>query len=623
VPEPPGATDGAPDQRARPLMLPPRPPSNPEPPAPSSPHTDPEPPQPVDGSAAKRNLIGVAVLVVAIVGAVGFAVLRPTPVRLTVDGEPIANAGSLLEETATPFRALVDEDDAELHPEARCYFTHLAEGSNREAPRLACGPVALGISQGDRSWVVGTATYRRNGSGGGVTGQFDRFVSVESIEHRALRRPDGTDPPRDPELVAPTTGVRTAEGRRIADLGEVLTVADADFRGAALDGGAAVHDDSRCYAGATTSATGGHTTDGSLWCGPVALVDSGPDQRWVEAPLRVRDGSSLVVAEASPPSFGTVRAGSTAAVPAGVSLHRPDGATPPERTVVEPPDPDPQVPGHVDVLDRTPAGVELDGGSGRLATPSLVLDIEGSGRTTKVGTGPEALVAADGEVFVVAALVRRGQEGGPPGAGAAAVVVDGERRSVPRWSSLPDRAVLVASVPEGATSVDLEVEFEGRAQTISLLTGELGEGAPAALYRRTTTGVARTVQVTVPLPAGEPVAATGRLTDAHLEAWRRGDGWAPPGQAFLTLAMEDWSVSRPCCDVRDVESEATWQFVLPDGTRLDPHAVAASGAPAPTFLVPEDTTGGVVELVVRSQFNHADQPGEASGAASVPVELPG
>ena len=81
---------------------------------------------------------------------------------------------------------------------------------------------------------------------------------------------------------------------------------------------------------------------------------------------------------------------------------------------------------------------------------------------------------------------------------------------------------LVLSVPQGARTVDLEVLFEGRAQTISLLTGSHAQGAPAALYRRSpSVGVGQSIDVTIPLAARQAARTRGTASEARIEAWRK------------------------------------------------------------------------------------------------------
>ncbi|MBW3558111.1 MAG: hypothetical protein KY454_14340, partial [Actinobacteria bacterium] len=248
----------------------------------------------------------------------------------------------------------------------------------------------------------------------------------------------------------------------------------------------------------------------------------------------------------------------------------------------------------------------------RLVTPARTTTFDGLARTPKIGSGREALVAAPGEDLVVARFSRRRPEGAPPKSESAVVVAGATRLPVPGWSS-SDAGTLVVSVPRAEQSVALEVLFDGRAQTISLLTGTRGAGSPAAFYRSATrVGIGQPLDVAVTLPEDQVVRATGSITDARVDGWRRDDGWAPPGQAFLVVGIEDWSVTRPCCKVSKVDPAAEWRLVLPDETVIDRVPPGSSSSTkAVLFVVPEAFAEGRLELSLRVRYEHRGNPGEA------------
>lgn len=569
-----------------------------------------------------RNLsITLVLLAVMAVTAVVF-LRRDEPVPLKVRGQPIENGGLVLDQAEAAFRAVLDADGATYSPDARCYFAPAAKAPAASGPDVACGAILLGISGVDRPWLLGTVSYR-TGSGERAIGRFDRFRSAEKIDASRLRRPDGKRPPKSPKLIPSTAGLRDDEGRRLLGLEETLTTADADFLRRATDAKAAVRADSRCYFGYTEGRSGLRISDQKLWCGPILLVESTPDQLWVSHSMRASQQDDLVTARVQRVSMTDIR--STTPLKPGVLLFRPDDRKPTDEGGLRPPDPAPQSTGVLKVLTQNPEGVSftppLDG---RLVTPSISITLEGLARAGKLGAGRDALVAPPGETFVVAQLSRRRQAGSVSDSTAAAIVVDGNRRPFSGWSSLPERAVVVVGAATGAKSVDLEVSFAGRAQTISLLTGQRGPGAPVALYRQVgTTGIAQGVDITVPLPAGPPVRVRGNVAEARIEAWRSKDGWAPSGEAFVSISVTDWHVTSPCCDLKDVKVSAAWRLVLPNGTIAKVVAQSATSGPPPAlWLVNETFLEGRAELVVTVSYVDG-KPGEVvSPSVVVPVRFP-
>jgi hypothetical protein len=109
----------------------------------------------------------------------------------------------------------------------------------------------------------------------------------------------------------------------------------------------------------------------------------------------------------------------------------------------------------------------------------------------------------------------------------------------------------------------------------------------------------------------------------RIEAWRERIGWAPPGRAFVTVLLEGWGVTKPCCTLAKVEVAPVWTLALPDGTVAEARPPVPGTTNAVTFEVPETVTAAEVRLSVAASFENRGVPGLAAGGpVAVPVELP-
>jgi hypothetical protein len=570
------------------------------------------------------------------IGALGivWVVNRGNPVTLQVDGAPIANADTVVAEAQAAFRQLVDDDRAHPADGSGCWFAPPAAGSGSadRRPRLACGPVRLGVSTGDKVWVTGTATYTPvlATQAREVTGRFTGLRAVEALDAGDLVRPDGAEPPGTQDLAAPDPLLRNREGQRLIGDRSVLDNVERTLRPAAERARATIDDDAACWYGLTPDAGGRRTSDGALWCGPVLLATSSADEPWARVPLSLQQGDDFTAAQlrATPPTSLT----GTQKLPPGTQLYRPDGRRAPERIDLAGPDARAQAPGFVGVVADIPADLVLTppAGDARLNVPTRRLAVDGLARVPKVGSGRAALVAASGEELVVARFRRTDPPiaaGASPIAsarGAAQIVVGARRTPVTDWSSLPERGLVVASVPPGGDAV-LEVVFDGVTQSLSLTTGQRGPDSRVALYRGSTeVVVGRPVNLPVPLPAGPPATVFGVLNAVQVEAWHDRVGWAPPGRAHLSVVLENWQVDEPCCALAKVDVVTAWTLALPDGSVV-PARPLPPGAPdtAVVFDVPDTVTAAEVRLSVNVTYEQAGLAATAAaGPVAVPVALP-
>lgn len=609
-PRPPGAPSG-----------PHQPPPGAAPPAPVSPTSPPSPALPPPWRW--RSTVLTLVVVLALVAGGAWVALRDDPVELEVDGRPIVNAEVVLDRAEAAFDQIVDADGAEPHDDAGCWFTPAEDDATARGPQLACGPVLLGVAGTSEPWVLGTVDYSTSGSGDETTGSFRSLDDVGDPDTGGFARPDGREVPSASDLEPSTAGIRAADGRRLVGAEVAIEAADDDFLDAADDAGASVSDDSACFFGGSRTRAGQFLAEDEIWCGPVLLLDSDPQEAWTRWSFSVRAGASFALAEASRPSITSLS--TTIALDAGLDLARPDGREPARADDLELPDADAVADDFVDVLEELPGTVDLEApADGRLVIPSRSLTVTGLARVPKIGSGREAVVASKGHELVVVEHEVTPTDGGPLDRGTAQLVVDGRRIPFTDWGSLDGTATLVVSVPDDAREVDLEVLFDGRTQRLSLLTGERAAGAPAALYRASTSvGVGVELAVSAALPVGDPVSAGGVVTEARVLAWTDEHGWAPDGQAFLVLTTEGWGVDRPCCDLGSVTVTPVFT-VTPAGGGAVPGATASTTDPEPVFVVPAVFTDGTITLSINVTFVQDGQPGSVDSApATLELRVPG
>ncbi len=473
----------------------------------------------------------------------------------------------------------------------------------------------LGIAGDDQLWLVATPSYSGTDE---VRGSVGELGAVAALDTSTLNRPDGDRPPSDAPEIG-TEGVRTEGGQVITNVDAYLAEADRQLEDV-VAAEVSVAEGARCFLGVREVSRAGQTirqATGSTWCGPARTRAAAPGASWAELRTSV-SSTALVTAELAQP---TLTISASQAVPSSTLLWRPDGAEPAEDGDLAAPVAGPQPAGFADVVAEL---AEPDGltapADGRLRTPREDVRLTGLARVPQVGEGDAALVAAEGEELVVARYEVT-VDPDVTGRSTATLVVDGARRPLRPWSSLEDGTWLVASVPTGADAVDLEVLFDDRAQTISLLTGERAPGTPAALYRESgSIGVGSPLQVAVPLPEGNPATVSLVVTEAVVAAWLPDQGWAPQGQAYVRLALEQVEVEEPCCDVADLEVLPVLTLTPSDGTAVptlegtDPGTDAAA-----VFVVAQDVTAATLTLTAAATFEGGTA---TSPADSLPLELP-
>jgi len=588
-------------------------------PGPYAPHL---PPPPRTGGRWKGAVLTLLLIAAIAVGTFLY-ITRDVPTEIEVGGRPITNAGSILERAESAFADLASADGATPAAGSGCWFAPpVDKASAWQGPRLACGPVLLGVSGTTKPWVIGRALYSTNLNGREATGTFDAFESVAAPDTDDFVRPDGRAVPDSSRLAPARGGIRTADGRRLVDDQAVIDTVDGAFMTAVAESGAAGSEGSLCFFGGATNEADQFLTDGSLWCGPVLLGDSAPGALWAQSSFTAGTGDSFAVADATPPP--SFELGATSPLPPGVSLVRPDGRQPVDGTGLRPPVAGP-VARTIEVLPEAPAGVQLQApADGRLHLPSRTLLLTGLGRIDQAGAEAEEVAVAGGETVVVATFESAAVEGGPADGGTAQLVVDGEASPFDGWSALPATGALTVSVPADAQDVTLEVVFDGLSQKISLLTGERAGGFPAVLYRDgTTAAIGAEFVAEAAMPAGDGATASGVVGGVRLVAWLDGRGWAAPGRAFLAVDITDWQAEPPCCEVTGAALIPVFTMAPAGQPRVDTVVAVDAARPTPVFDVPADFTAGELELRLLVTFQRDGSPGSAGGdPVPMAVDLP-
>ena len=292
----------------------------------------------------------------------------------------------------------------------------------------------------------------------------------------------------------------------------------------------------------------------------------------------------------------------------------------------------------------------------RLITDRDFIEFTSFQRGDTIGSGARSFTAAPDHDLIFASIAPAESRASPRGV----IVVDGTEQPLPSWSTGDDGGTIVVSVPDGATSVALMVENDGRPQTISLLDGTLESGFPQALYRPITP-INQPFSLRVEMPAGEALLISGQLTAAEWSARDNERVWLPEGESLLFFNFEEWDVDRPCCEVGIGDVSAA--FVLleeaqsadgPDAassttttepsntessttSTTEPSAAAQEGTSyddqredltvsprsrSPFFLVPEQLSSGTLRIEVEVAITVEETESIVSAQLELMVDLP-
>ncbi len=501
------------------------------------------------GSGSRlRGLLYVLVTAIGLVaaGAIGyFFWLTSGRPDLLVDDRVIANPEEILGMAEEQLRVTVEADGGSVTEGASCFFSEGGRG-----PNVVCGPVLLGVSPDDEPWLLADTSYQVEGDT--VVGAVEGIRGTTAVEPRDLVRPDGQRPVGVGSIERSMSGSRRSDGSRLLEPQAVVEGAEAAFFDELVTSEDAaslnVSSEVACFLQEGPGLVHGVSVVGeTVWCGPARSADSGPDDVWLRVSVRYQQGPTFgtAVFEAASPNFRVQD------LPEGAVLIRPDGRLPADEQDVDRP---PVAVDHAVVVDYLllPASAEL----APLVTDRYRIDFTGFDRVDNIGEGARSFSAPDGHDLVVASIGPSERSASPRGL----LLVDGAERPLPSWSAGDEGGALVVVVPEGAISVEMMVENDGRPQMISLLDGTLGDGFPLALYRPLAE-IGESLSLRVDMPVGEAVLVTGGLAAAEWSARDADGNWLPEGESDLALDFDQWDVDRPCCEVDIQEVVATFTLI--------------------------------------------------------------
>ena len=273
----------------------------------------------------------------------------------------------------------------------------------------------------------------------------------------------------------------TYQGKSIANAAPTLQQAESNLTTLVDARHGSQNSSTRCYYAVPLDPAGAKKTDIDPWlrCGPVLFVDGNPDRAYLNFgfTFTTRGGSVVLNPTATPQS------NTPAALPAGFTLKRPDGKTPPSDSGgLSAPNPPPAAANTLAATTVTqPAGTKpITAIIGAYTGGITITDI---GPISRYGTGDNARSAPAGQRLYAFKL-------GPAAANdgtvkeldaSTTIVIDGSAgRPLPPTT---DQQAIVIAVPNAAKSVELVLTDSGLKQTFSLLTGKPGAGNIVVLAR--------------------------------------------------------------------------------------------------------------------------------------------
>jgi hypothetical protein len=362
-------------------------------------------------------------------------------------------------------------------------------------------------------------------------------------------------------------------GSEVADPEALVASLDGRLRQDVTTDGANTNEDSRCYLARPKSGPG---IDPTGYCGPVRRFGGTGKGVW--------DTYKLTPAAAAGENRISLTVGQRAAtgveIPSSIELFRPDGEDPPGDAdeLAAPPAPSlppgsvTLEPGQLNPVGAAPAA----GADAVIITPELSVVLTGTATTGNVDLASGPRTAADGEELLLATLKLAGGPAVPdPNTVAstqtaadtkpslAAIVGDkrygvpledepsssfGQSPSRPKWDVAGGRAALegnaelrtlVVSAPKGAP-VLLGVSVAGKEQTLDLRSGTRAGNVSGAFYRPNLVAPVAASYPATSQKVGDFTGQLGAYVDKiYLTSFDAIAGWAPEGQAFLVVPMQD------------------------------------------------------------------------------------
>ncbi len=411
----------------------------------------------------------------------------------------------------------------------------------------------------------------------------------------------------------------------------VLRDAEALMNDAVTLAGARAADDAMCFLSKRSEKA--PDTNSFVRCGPVLFSDAELSQQWMTGTLYLNRVAGTEKATATVQSLAR-----NTTLSAGEHLFRPDGKRPSSQKL-ELPDPPPVEAGYTEVL-TTEAPVQMDDLDGAvLVGLGYRLTVREAAIVDRIGKGPESLIPADGEQFLVASYELERISGRGSSNVRIAVDVDGVKRSLDEVRF--GKATIVVAVDEGAEDVLLEAQEDDTTQAVSVLTGERRPGYPVVLYRdQRRIAVNGTMQLPFDLTSTNSCSGPGTLdvavTDAEL-VWSGSDSelarsndlprQTAPDRAHLVLAISAFRAAGSSgCSFNPSIPGAQIAIVLPDSTQVTSTAKLDRSTNWLAFDVPADISTVTLRIApgdgVPDTSSSAQQAGSAYNFGASAGEIP-
>ncbi len=311
----------------------------------------------------------------------------------------------------------------------------------------------------------------------------------------------------------------TYEGKALSNADTTLSSAESMVNATVLKRHGAKSADTRCYfaqAKEPASGTKKSDVDQSLRCGPVLFVDGDPAQQYLSVTTTSTRAGGKVELKPQPIADDA----DPAAVPATITLSRPDGKTAPAGNgglkVPDPPAADANVLTTAELGTAAPPK-SLD--NAVMVAKDVKVTLTSAGEIERYGTEDEARSAPSGQQLIAFRILYGAGDVSGSGSAKATLVVGGQSRTVPQADS---GEYVVAGVPSSGDA-KLQLVDGGVTQTLSVPDGKPGAGNIQVLTRKHRTSFAlKTFSVPVKVSKGSSSANLtlhGRVSIASLDYW--------------------------------------------------------------------------------------------------------
>jgi len=277
----------------------------------------------------------------------------------------------------------------------------------------------------------------------------------------------------------------------------------------------------------------------------------------------------------------------------------------------------------------TPAGTLRLTKIGRLSSIPADLGQSAGSTTAAPGSGsaqePGDLRPADGYRLMAAEFLVETEPGIAASDGIPTVSLAVDRNTLGELIDVyvlgPNEGTIVASVPDGALSIELIVEFEGVAQSMDFMTGVRTSNNVNSYYDGGKAQIEVTsdnrIDVTTVAPYtasidgdGEcEIRVTGSVMTAYRYPWLDGLGWAPEGATWIAAGVSPLEIEDECTSfsVEFFPTQTAAFFTLFTAASPDPIPVGSQRNDLQIFQAPEDPHAMTLRVAVVGEISGAIQ----------------